>query len=101
MVRVHSSKDDSETLLACVHAKSLLLHLTLCDPMDHSPPVRLLCPLDSPGKNTEVGLPFPPLGDFPSTGIEVVSLKSPALAGRFPGASWEVVPCMPHVSHCN
>ena len=29
------------------------------------------------------GLPFPPLGDFPNPGTELVSLTSPALAGRF------------------
>ena len=35
-----------------VHANSLQPYLTLCDPMD---PTRLLCPRDSPGKNTGVG----------------------------------------------
>ena len=29
------------------------------------------------------GLPFPPPGDLPDTGIEPVSLMSPALAGGF------------------
>ena len=38
----------------CVRAKSLQSCPTLCDPMDCSPP-RLLCPRDSPGKNTGVG----------------------------------------------
>ena len=38
----------------CMSAKSLQSCLTLCDPMDSSPP-RLLCPRDSPGKNTGVG----------------------------------------------
>ena len=42
---------------------------------------RLLCPRDSPGKNT--GLPFPPPGDLPDPGIKLTSLLSPALAGRF------------------
>ena len=37
-----------------MHARSLQLCPTLCDPMDSSPP-RLLCPWDSPGKNTGVG----------------------------------------------
>ena len=36
-------------------AKSLQFSLTLCDPMDCSPPARLLCPWDSPGKITGVG----------------------------------------------
>ena len=35
----------------CVCAKSLL---TLCNPMDCMQPTRLLCPWDSPGKNTGV-----------------------------------------------
>ena len=38
---------------ACVRAKSLQLVPALCDPMDHSP--WLLCPGDSPGKNSGVG----------------------------------------------
>ena len=38
----------------CLHAKSLQLCPILCDPMDSMDP-RLLCPLDSPGKNTGVG----------------------------------------------
>ena len=38
------------------------------------------------------GLPFPPSGKFPNTGIEPMSLESPALAGRFFTTStiWEV-----------
>ena len=46
-------------------------------------PARLICPWDSPGKNTGVGLPFPPPGDLPDPGIKPASLASPALAGRF------------------
>ena len=49
-------------------------------------PARLLCPWDSPGKNTGVdwsGLPHPPLGDLPDPGIEPASLVSPALASGF------------------
>ena len=41
----------------CMHAKSLQLCLTLYDPMDSSPS-RILCPQDSPGKNTGVGCHF-------------------------------------------
>ena len=38
------------------------------------------------------GLPFPPPGDLPDPGVELMSLASPALAGRFfttesPGSS--------------
>ena len=43
----------------------------------------LLCPWDSPGKNTGEWLPFPSPGDLPDPGIEPVSLTSPALAGGF------------------
>ena len=38
-----------------MHAKSLQSCPTLCNPMDYSQPIRLLCPWDSPGKNTEAG----------------------------------------------
>ena len=47
---------------------------------DYIQPMRLLCPWDSPGKNTEwVTMPSPP-GDLPDTGIEPVS---PALQADF------------------
>ena len=42
---------------ACMHAKSLQLCPTLCDPTDSSP-TRLLCPQDSLGKNTGMGCHF-------------------------------------------
>ena len=69
-----------------MRAKSLLLCLTLCDPMD---PVRLLCPWNSPEYWS--GLPFPSLGDLPNASIEPVSLRSPGLAGGFltTSATWE------------
>ena len=44
-------------LLSAAAAKSLQSCPTLCDPKDGSPP-RLLCPWDSPGKNTGVGCHF-------------------------------------------
>ena len=50
---------------------------TPCNPMDCS-----LCPWNSPGKNTGVGLPFPS-GGVPDPGIEPVALMFPALAGGF------------------
>ena len=39
------------------------------------------------------GLPCPPPGDLPDPGIELMSLKSPALAGRFfsTSATWEAL----------
>ena len=39
----------------CVYAKSLQMCPNLCDPLDSSP-IMLLCPRDSPGKNTGVGV---------------------------------------------
>ena len=39
---------------ACVDAQLLQSSLTLCDPVDYIYPARLLCPWDSPGKNTGV-----------------------------------------------
>ena len=60
-------------------------------------PSRLFCPWNFPGKNTRVGCRFPHQGIFPPTGIEPVSLASPALAGRFFTSSvpWEAP--LPHI----
>ena len=44
--------------------------------MDRGACTRLLCPWDSPGKSTGVGLPFPSPGDLPDPGIKP---RSPAL----------------------
>ena len=60
-------------------AKLLQLCPTLCDPMDHSPPL-------SVGFSRQEywsGLPFPSPADLPDPGIKPTSLMSPALAGRF------------------
>ena len=51
------SQDQVLTYFDCFAAKSLQSCPTLCDPIDGSPP-RLLCPWDSPGKNTGVGCHF-------------------------------------------
>ena len=42
-----------------------------------------------------MGLPFPPPGDLPDSGIEPASLMSPALAGRFftTSTTWETLMC--------
>ena len=71
-------------------AKSLPLCLTLCNPMDCSPP-RLLCPRDSHRQEYCSGLSCPPPGDLLNPGIKPTSLMSPELAGMFftTGASWE------------
>ena len=49
------------------------LCLTLCDPMDCSPP-------GFPSQDYWSGLPFPSLGDLPISGMEFMT---PALAGGF------------------
>ena len=54
----------------CMPAKSLQLYLTLCHPMDRSPPFSR--------QEYWTGLPCPPSGDLPNTGIESMSLMSPA-----------------------
>ena len=46
-------------------------------------PTRLLCPWDSPGKNTGVGCHVLLQGILSNAGIEPVSLRSPALASGF------------------
>ena len=56
------------------------LCLTLCDPMDCSPPGSSVHG-DPPGKNTGVDCPCPPLGDLPSSGPEP---RSPLQADSLP-----------------
>ena len=62
----------------CLAAQSCL---SLCDPMDYSPP-------EDRGQGFFrqeywSGLPYPSPGDLPNQGIEPASLMSPALAGGF------------------
>ena len=79
----------------CMHAKLLQPCLTLCDP------VALQAPL-SVGFSRQgywSGLPCPPPGDLPDPRLELASLTSPALTGRFftTGVTWEAhyVPLLP------
>ena len=67
------------------------LYLTLCDPMDCSPPGSSVHG-DSPGKNSGVGCHFLLLGLF-LTYRSKLCLQSPALAGRFFSSSttWEAL----------
>ena len=61
---------------ACVHTQSCL---TLCNPMDCSPPG-----FSVPGiSQTRIleQLPFPTTGDLPNPGVETASPASPELAG--------------------
>ena len=55
---------------------------------DSLQPARLLCPWDSPCKNTGVGSSP---GDLPDPGIEPMSLSSPVMPGKFfnTSATWE------------
>ena len=46
-------------------------------------PTRLLCPWGFSRQEYWSGLPFPPPGDLPNSGIEPTSSVSPALAGGF------------------
>ena len=64
--------------------------LTLCDPMDCSPPGSSIHGI-SQGRILESRLPFPSLGDLPDTGIEFMSH---AWAGR-------VYTTDPQVSQCH
>ena len=57
------------------------LCLTLCDPIDCSPPGCSV--MEFSRKEYWGGLPFPIPGDLSDPGIETASLVSPALAGRF------------------
>ena len=62
-----------------MHAKSLQLCLTFCDPTDCSPPASSIFSR----RECWSGLPCPPPGNVPNPGIKLTSLRSPALAGRF------------------
>ena len=70
-------------MYVCLGCARMLNHLVASDSLQLQglEPTRLLCPWDSPGKNTG-GLPFPPAGDLPDPGIEPISPVAP-LAGRF------------------
>ena len=79
-LQVWSSHWESSYVLSC------LSPVQLCDPMDCSLPVcplqSLLCPWDSPGKNTGVGCHALLQGIFPMQEWNLC-LMSPALAGGF------------------
>ena len=56
------------------------LYLTLCDPVNCSPPGSSVHGIFR--QEYWNGLPFPPQGDLPNPGIEPMSPASPASAGR-------------------
>ena len=64
-----------------MHAKLLQLCPTLCDPwiIAHQDPLSM----GFSKQEYWSGLPCSPPGDLPNPGIELGSLTSPALAGRF------------------
>ena len=62
-----------------MRAKLLQSCLTLCDPVDCSPPGSSVHGV-SQARILEWGA-MPPSGDLPNPGIEPVSIMSPALAG--------------------
>ena len=73
---------------ACVLSHSSPIHL-FATPWTVA--ARLLCPQNSPGKNTEVGCHALLQGALHDSGIKFISLMSPALAGvLFTSATWEV-----------
>ena len=86
---IFKNDDPKLSYYPCMHAKLLQSCLTLRDPMD--------CSL--PGSSVHgilrqkywSGLPCPAPGDLPDPAIGLMSLLSPALAGRFfaTNSSWE------------
>ena len=73
----------------CVCARSLQSSLTLCDPVDCSPPGSSVHGFSRQQYRT--GLPCPSPWDLPHPGIEPTPLISPALTGRFfiTSSTWE------------
>ena len=77
--------------VTCVCAQVTQSRLSLCDPMDYSPP-RLLCSWDFPGKNTGMGCHFLLQGIFSIPGLNPHLLMSPALASALAGGFFTAVP---------
>ena len=74
-----------------MHATSLQSCLTLCDPVDCSPPAPLSMGFSRQGYWS--GLPYLSPGDLLHPGIKPRSLMSPALAGRLfiTSTTWEAL----------
>ena len=92
------SVETSSYQLQNMHAKSLQSCLTLCDPVDYSPPGSSISGILQ--QEYLSGLPFPPPGDLPHSGIKPVSLMSPALAGGLftTRTTWEYDDSVKHKS---
>ena len=69
----------------CVCTRKHAVTLVVADSLQHYGlwPTRLLCPWDSPGKNTSVGCQGLLQGIFPTQGLNTHLLRLPALAGGF------------------
>ena len=82
----NAKRTNKEDYLECSITKSCL---TLCGPMDCSPPGSSVHEI--PRQGYWSGYPFPTLGNLPNPRIKFVSLASPVLAGRFftTSATWE------------
>ena len=72
-----------------MRGQSLQSCLTLCDPMDCSPPGPSVTGFSR--QEDRSGLPCPPPGGLANPGTEPLRLGSPALAGGFvtTSATWE------------
>ena len=71
------------------HCAQMLSHVLLFA-TPWTVPTRLLCPWDSPLKNTGVGCHFPPPGGLPDPRIEPASLASHVGKLFTPSTTWEV-----------
>ena len=71
---------------SCVHVLVAQLCLTFCKPMD----CRLLCPWNSPGKNTGVGSHFLLQGNFLTQGSNprLLHCRQILLPSELPGKPW-------------
>ena len=74
--------------LALIQCGAVLSRLTLCDPMDHSPPGSSVHG-DSPGKNTAVGCHALLQGN----------LSNPKIEPRFPTLQTDPLPSEPFLTH--
>ena len=79
----------SVCVCVCVHAKSVQSCLTLCDPVDWSPPGSSVHGILQARMWSGLACPSP--GDLPDPGIEPEVLRSPVLAGGFftTSATWK------------
>ena len=83
----------------CIRAKSLQSCSALCGCIDCGPPGSSVHGILQ--ARTLEGLPCPPPGDLPDSGIEPLSLMSPALASRFftTLTTWEAHICKKYVKN--